>query len=124
MINDIPSIMATCVFLACKVEESHIKIENFLMEFEKLTNLKFSKETILNYEETLLKGLNFHLQILHSDSLISGFLNEFMIDKLLNEVNNELIESCLEFIQKLIQFDIIFYFPPGKFIQFIFNKVN
>ena len=50
----------TCVFLAGKVEESPVRMQNLLSVFPTLT-----KEIITSHELVLIEGLNYHLKVFH-----------------------------------------------------------
>jgi cyclin H len=71
---DIPTIIAVCIFFACKVEENYLKIENFLDDIKNYTGKEFSKEVIFDHEIILIQSIKFNLYIYHPDSYVIGFL--------------------------------------------------
>mmetsp|Transcript_1882 Transcript_1882/g.2872 ORF Transcript_1882/g.2872 Transcript_1882/m.2872 type:complete len:284 (-) Transcript_1882:49-900(-) len=74
---DISTMMITCIFLACKVEEHHVDLSQILKDMSSfLDTSTVDERNILNSEIILMKSLKFHLQVYHPFRSLDGFCDE------------------------------------------------
>lgn len=93
MENHPKHIMVTCVFLATKIEEFNVKMQQFV------NNIKGDRtkasEIVLNNELLLLHRLKYHLTISHPYRPVEGLLVDIKV---------LIVEYCILFIKILFIF--------------------
>lgn len=104
-------ILATCVYLACKVEEFNVSIGQFV------ANIKGDREKasdiILNNELLLMQQLNYHLTIHNPFRPVEGFLID--IKTRCNLANPERLRSGVdEFLEKVFLTDACLLYAPSQ----------
>ncbi len=104
-------IMYTCLFLAAKVENSFIGINNFSKAIPRTT-----PDSILQYEYLILQSLRFSLRCHHPFMPLYGFYLD--IQDLLPKVDlKRLTKSCdkaREYISESLFTDVFFLFTPPQ----------
>ncbi|XP_004925786.1 cyclin-H [Bombyx mori] len=104
-------ILATCVYLACKVEEFNVSIGQFV------ANIKGDREKasdiILNNELLLMQQLNYHLTIHNPFRPVEGFLID--IKTRCSLANPERLRSGIdEFLEKVFLTDACLLYAPSQ----------
>lgn len=104
-------ILATCVYLACKVEEFNVSIGQFV------GNLKGDRdkasEIILNNELLLMQQLNYHLTIHNPFRPVEGFLID--IKTRCSLANPERLRGGIdEFLEKVFLTDACLLYAPSQ----------
>lgn len=66
----------TCIYLACKVEESHLRLRDLEMRFSDIR-----AESIIETELLLLEGLGFHLAVHHPHRALQGFIIDITVQQ-------------------------------------------
>ncbi|XP_026763690.2 cyclin-H [Galleria mellonella] len=104
-------ILATCVYLACKVEEFNVSIGQFV------ANIKGDREKasdiILNNELLLMQQLNYHLTIHNPFRPVEGFLIDIKTRCTLP--NPERLRSGIdEFLEKVFLTDACLLYAPSQ----------
>ncbi|KAJ9583760.1 hypothetical protein L9F63_021897 [Diploptera punctata] len=101
-------ILATCVYLACKVEEFNISIQQFV------ANIKGDREKaadiILNNELLLMQQLNFHLTVHNPFRPINGYVRTRGTLK----DPDRLIPGIDELIDRSFQTDACLFYAPSQ----------
>ncbi|CAH1110324.1 unnamed protein product [Psylliodes chrysocephalus] len=104
-------IMVTCIYLACKVEEFNVSIQQFV------ANIKGDREKatdiILNNELLLMEQLSFHLSIHNSYRPVEGLLID--IKSRTNLHDPERLRSGTEhFLERALLTDTILLYSPSQ----------
>ncbi|VVC88226.1 cyclin-H [Leptidea sinapis] len=104
-------ILATCVYLACKVEEFNVSISQFV------ANIKGDREKasdiILNNELLLMQQLNYHLTIHNPFRPVEGFLIDIKTRCSLS--NPERLRTGIdEFLEKVFLTDACLLYAPSQ----------
>lgn len=104
-------IVATCVYLSCKVEEFNVSINQFV------ANIKGDREKasdiILNNELLLMQQLNYHLTIHNPFRPIEGFLIDIKTRCTL--ANPERLRTGIdEFLEKVFLTDACLLYAPSQ----------
>jgi len=104
-------IMLTCIYLACKVEESH---EDAYDLGQKMKD-PVDGSIILNSEIQLLTSLKFHLNVYHPYKPAFGFIRD-MLDKNLFGVDlaKRLENHINHLIHDSLNEDLMFLYPPSQ----------
>lgn len=104
-------ILATCVFLSCKVEEFILSIGQFV------ANIKGDREKaadiILNNELLLMKQLNYHLIVHNPYRPVEGFLIDIKTRCTLSNPER-LRPGVYEFLEKTILTDACLLYAPSQ----------
>ncbi|KAI5645878.1 cyclin-H [Phthorimaea operculella] len=104
-------ILATCVYLSCKVEEFNVSIGQFV------ANIKGDRvkatEIILNNELLLMQQLNYHLTIHNPFRPVEGFLID--IKTRCSLANPERLRTGIdEFLEKVFLTDACLLYAPSQ----------
>lgn len=104
-------ILATCVYLACKVEEFNVSIGQFV------ANIKGDREKasdiILNNEFLLMQQLNYHLTVHNPFRPVEGFLID--IKTRCSLANPERLRGGIdEFLEKVFLTDACLLYAPSQ----------
>jgi cyclin H len=103
---DPKTLMVTSIYLACKVEESHLKAKDLADRFQ------MSVDTIVETELLLLDGLGFHLTVYHPHRSLLGFILD-MTEK--NKKNyDQLRDAAKTLLNYSLLTDACFLFPPSQ----------
>jgi len=113
-------IMLTCIYLACKVEESYMSAEDLLV---KAAVADENASIILQNELVVLQGLSFHLNVYHPYRPLYGLVAD-MQEKLQaqfpqakQQIQSELHtlwEKSRTQIHNCMLTDILFLYPPSQ----------
>lgn len=110
-------ILVTCVYLACKVEEFHVTIGQFVGNI-KGDRLK-AMDIILSNELLLMRELNYYLTVHNPFRPIEGFLID--IKARCNLVNPDRLRIGIdEFVEKTYLTDVCLLYSPSQ----VNNKKN
>ncbi|CAH1117269.1 unnamed protein product [Phaedon cochleariae] len=104
-------IMVTCIYLACKVEEFNVSIQQFV------ANIKGDREKatdiILNNELLLMEQLSFHLSIHNPFRPVEGLLIDIKTRGSLQDP--ERLRSGIEhFLERSLLTDVILLYSPSQ----------
>lgn len=112
-------IMATCINLACKAEESAISLD----DLAKQTETKAT--TIVEFEVPVLEGLRFHLLVFHPYRPLRGLCKEIQKwePKIGEEVLQEVRERAVECIEKSYYTDLQLRKTPSQIACAALHKV-
>ncbi|XP_019877525.1 cyclin-H [Aethina tumida] len=104
-------IMVTCIYLACKVEEFNVSIQQFV------ANIKGDREKatdiILNNELLLMEQLNFHLCIHNPFRPVEGLLIDIKTRSTLSDPER-LRPGTEQFLERALQTDCILLYSPSQ----------
>lgn len=104
-------ILATCVYLACKVEEFNVSIQQFV------ANIKGDREKaadiILNNELLLMQQLNFHLTVHNPFRPITGLLIDIKTRGTLKDPDR-LIPGIDELLDRSFHTDACLLYAPSQ----------
>nr|XP_023027890.1 cyclin-H [Leptinotarsa decemlineata] len=104
-------IMVTCIYLACKVEEFNVSIQQFV------ANIKGDREKatdiILNNELLLMKQLNFHLSIHNPFRPVEGLLIDIKTRGSLQDPER-LRLGTEHFLERALLTDVILLYSPSQ----------
>ncbi|KAJ8923906.1 hypothetical protein NQ315_006682 [Exocentrus adspersus] len=104
-------IMVTCIYLACKVEEFNVSIQQFV------SNIKGDREKatdiILNNELLLMEQLNFHLSIHNPFRPVEGLLIDIKTRGSLHDPER-LRPGIEHFLEKALLTDAIMLYSPSQ----------
>lgn len=104
-------IMVTCVYLACKVEEFNVSIQQFV------ANIKGDREKatdiILNNELLLMEQLNFHLAIHNPFRPVEGLLIDIKTRGSLHDPER-LRQGTEQFLDRVFLTDSILLYSPSQ----------
>jgi cyclin H len=104
-------IMVTCIYLACKVEEFNVSIQQFV------GNLKGDREKatdiILNNELLLMEQLNFHLSIHNPFRPVEGLLIDIKTRCTLNDPER-LRPGTEHFLERAFLTDVVLLYSPSQ----------
>jgi len=121
MEHDITGILLTCIFLATKIEEERIPLDEFLLKLEQLVGKKLQRSPILNTEAKVLQSFQFSLFIHHPYRAISAIINDFTTSMASNSdgINlkdidwQKLYNFAIDFARETLFSDAGFFYPPG-----------
>lgn len=106
------SIMLTCIYLACKVDEAYVSAEAFGRGIQQDPKL------VLDHELTLLHGLNFDLICYGPFRAIEGFLHDIKMFTSPNEPSQETVQAlrqgCSAAVAAIFLTDAPLLFAPGQ----------
>ncbi|ENN72736.1 hypothetical protein HUJ04_013351 [Dendroctonus ponderosae] len=104
-------IMVTCIYLACKVEEFNVSIQQFV------ANIKGDREkasdVILNNELLLMEQLNFHLAIHNPFRPVEGLLIDIKTRGSLHDPER-LRQGTEQFLDRVFLTDAILLYSPSQ----------
>nr|CAI5863334.1 unnamed protein product [Callosobruchus analis] len=104
-------IMVTCIYLACKVEEFNVSIQQFV------ANIKGDREKatdiILNNELLLMEQLNFHLSIHNPFRPVEGLLIDIKTRCSLHDPER-LRQGTEHFLERALLTDAILLYSPSQ----------
>ncbi|EFA06469.1 cyclin-H [Tribolium castaneum] len=104
-------IMVTCIYLACKVEEFNVSIQQFV------ANLKGDREKatdiILNNELLLMEQLNFQLSIHNPFRPVEGLLIDIKTRCALNDPER-LRPGTEHFLERAFLTDVVLLYSPSQ----------
>ncbi|CAH0552118.1 unnamed protein product [Brassicogethes aeneus] len=104
-------VMVTCIYLACKVEEFNVTIQQFV------ANIKGDREKatdiILNNELLLMEQLNFHLCIHNPFRPVEGLLIDIKTRSTLNDPER-LRPGTEQFLERALLTDCILLYSPSQ----------
>ncbi|RZC41738.1 cyclin-H [Asbolus verrucosus] len=104
-------IMVTCIYLACKVEEFNVSIQQFV------ANLKGDREKatdiILNNELLLMEQLNFHLSVHNPFRPVEGLLIDIKTRCTLNDPER-LRPGTEHFLERALLTDVVLLYSPSQ----------
>ncbi|KAJ3648409.1 hypothetical protein Zmor_020214 [Zophobas morio] len=104
-------IMVTCIYLACKVEEFNVSIQQFV------ANLKGDREKatdiILNNELLLMEQLSFHLAIHNPFRPVEGLLIDIKTRCSLNDPER-LRPGTEHFLERAFLTDVVLLYSPSQ----------
>ncbi|KAL1501000.1 hypothetical protein ABEB36_006407 [Hypothenemus hampei] len=104
-------IMVTCIYLACKVEEFNVSIQQFV------ANIKGDREKaadiILNNELLLMEQLNFHLAIHNPFRPVEGLLIDIKTRGSLHDPER-LRQGTEQFLERVFLTDAILLYAPSQ----------
>lgn len=104
-------ILATCVYLACKVEEFNVSIGQFVANIK--GDRDKASDIILNNELLLMQQLNYHLTIHNPFRPVEGFLID--IKTRCSLANPERLRSGIdEFLEKVFLTDACLVYAPSQ----------
>lgn len=104
-------ILATCVYLACKVEEFNVSISQFVANLR--GDRDKASEIILNNELLLMQQLNYHLTVHNPFRPVEGFLID--IKTRCSLANPERLRSGIdEFLDKVFLTDACLLYAPSQ----------
>lgn len=104
-------ILATCVYLACKVEEFNVSIGQFVANIK--GDRDKASDIILNNELLLMQQLNYHLTIHNPFRPVEGFLID--IKTRCNLANPERLRGGIdEFLEKVFLTDACLIYAPSQ----------
>lgn len=104
-------ILATCVYLACKVEEFNVSIGQFVANIK--GDRDKASDIILNNELLLMQQLNYHLTIHNPFRPVEGFLID--IKTRCSLANPERLRSGIdEFLEKVFLTDACLIYAPSQ----------
>lgn len=104
-------ILATCVYLACKVEEFNVSIGQFVANIK--GDRDKASDIILNNELLLMQQLNYHLTIHNPFRPVEGFLID--IKTRCSLANPERLRSGIdEFLEKVFWTDACLLYAPSQ----------
>ncbi|KMT13733.1 hypothetical protein BVRB_4g081110 isoform C [Beta vulgaris subsp. vulgaris] len=116
------SVMLTCIYLACKIEESHVSAE------ELGKGIQQDHRMILDNEVLVLQSLGFDLIVYTPYRSIDGFINDMedfcyatngQVDML-----QELHQRAIFEADKAMLTDAPLLFPPGQLALAVLRKAN
>ncbi|XP_001632226.2 cyclin-H [Nematostella vectensis] len=103
-----------CLFMACKVEEYNISVENFVQILPRDRREKVM-DFILAHELLLMERLDFHLTIHHPFRPMEGFLIDIKMYLSEGKVNPESWRiKAEEFLLRAMRTDVAFHFSPSQ----------
>lgn len=104
-------ILATCVYLACKVEEFNVSIGQFVANIK--GDRDKASDIILNNELLLMQQLNYHLTIHNPFRPVEGFLID--IKTRCSLANPERLRTGIdEFLEKVFLTDACLVYAPSQ----------
>lgn len=104
-------ILATCVYLSCKVEEFNVSINQFVANVKGDRNK--ASDIILNNELLLMQQLNYHLTIHNPFRPVEGFLIDIKTRCTLE--NPERLRTGIdEFLEKVFLTDACLLYAPSQ----------
>lgn len=104
-------ILATCVYLACKVEEFNVSIGQFVANIK--GDRDKASDIILNNELLLMQQLNYHLTVHNPFRPVEGFLID--IKTRCSLANPERLRSGIdEFLEKVFLTDACLVYAPSQ----------
>jgi cyclin H len=109
---DVNILMLTCIFLASKIEENRLKLDDYLRQVEALTKSSIEKNEIRKTELILLQGLQFDLIVYHPYRSLHGIIHDFFEPDRQGEAT-ELYENAKKFIRESYKTDVSFLYAPG-----------
>lgn len=105
-------ILLTCLYVACKVEEVNIHIDNFVRILEadhkKLTNV------ILTFELLVLQKLHYHLIVHNPYRSLEGLFIDLKTRSELKESAERLRKEAEKFLEKAMFTDACLIFAPSQ----------
>eukprot|EP00899_Mesostigma_viride_P025841 jgi/Mesvir1/6441/Mv19524-RA.1 len=107
------AIMLTCVYLACKTEESYVSVEEFGRGVQQ------NPDAVLRHELPVLEALDFELVVFAPHRALRGFLHDFKVEqaKLGNVLSAEKLKECTsvanKFADRIMLSDAVLLHPPG-----------
>lgn len=103
--------LATCIFLACKVEEFNIPLNQFVSNFK--GNKEKASQAILSYELLLMQKLNYCLMVHNVYKPIEGFLLDLKVRSHLKDADK--LRSHMDaLIDKLYLTDACLLYTPSQ----------
>ncbi|XP_062873481.1 cyclin-H [Trichomycterus rosablanca] len=109
------TIMLTCAYLSCKVDEFNVSITQFVGNLqEKPDHQERALEHILEYELLLIQQLNFHLVVHNPYRPLEGFLIDLKTRYPLLENPEMLRKSAEDFLNRAAMTDTGLLFSPSQ----------
>ncbi|KAJ2686544.1 hypothetical protein IWW39_003554 [Coemansia spiralis] len=113
------SIMLTCFYLATKVENSFMKIEDFIRplaaaEAKRGSKTQTKSEDVLGLEFIVIQSLQFELAVHHPYRAAYGFyldMQTFIDEK---DALRETYDRTSHFIDKSLHTDLVFHYQPSQ----------
>ncbi|KAI9482355.1 hypothetical protein LPJ78_004000 [Coemansia sp. RSA 989] len=113
------TIMFTCLYLATKVENSFMKIEDFiwpLQDFEKRTSgqVKTKNDDILGYEFVVIQSLQFELAVHHPYRPAYGFFLD--MQAYFDDISQlkTIYDRAQQLIGTSLFTDLVFFYQPSQ----------
>ncbi|KAL0979745.1 hypothetical protein UPYG_G00189050 [Umbra pygmaea] len=110
------TIMLTCAYLSCKVDEFNVSSTQFVGNLvqESVSGQERALEQILEYELLLIQQLNFHLVVHNPYRPLEGLLIDLKTRYPLLENPESLRKSADDFLTRVTLTDIGLLFPPSQ----------
>ncbi|CAD5114679.1 DgyrCDS3725 [Dimorphilus gyrociliatus] len=107
-------IMITCIFLACKVEEYYVSIQNF-SSYCKLMPKEACEKIVRDNELLVMLKLHYHLTIYKPYKAVDGFLLDIRTRCKDVKFNFERVQKiALEFIDRSLHTDVFLLYSPSQ----------
>eukprot|EP01121_Diplochlamys_sp_Union-15-3_P017971 TRINITY_DN6442_c0_g1_i1.p1 TRINITY_DN6442_c0_g1~~TRINITY_DN6442_c0_g1_i1.p1 ORF type:complete len:246 (-),score=33.21 TRINITY_DN6442_c0_g1_i1:22-759(-) len=119
MVHDVLAIMATCVYLACKAEETRIPAKDICAKIKGVT-----VDSIIEKELVVLTALKFHLTIYTPYRPLHGFILDFQEKQKISSINTDFYEKARTFVTYSILNDLSFIYPSGQIALAALSKVS
>ncbi|KAI1900421.1 hypothetical protein AGOR_G00049770 [Albula goreensis] len=109
------TIMLTCAYLACKVDEFNVSSSQFVGNLQETpAGQEKALEQILEYELLLIQQLNFHLVVHNPYRPIEGFLIDLKTRYLTLENPEVLRKASDDFLNRATKTDASLLFSPSQ----------
>lgn len=107
-------IMITCIFLACKVEEYYVSIQNFASNCS-LMPKEACEKVVRDNELLVMLKLHYHLTIYKPYKAIDGFLLDIRTRCKDVKFNFERVQKiALEFVDRSLHTDVFLLYSPSQ----------
>ncbi|VDN08058.1 unnamed protein product [Thelazia callipaeda] len=107
------SVMMSCLFLAAKVDEFNISIDDFVKNLRSGT-AKSNAETILSFEPQIMLKLRYHLTVHAPFRPFEGHLIEMKTCSLLGFDLEQVRPHANDFFKKALFGDVMLLYPPSQ----------
>eukprot|EP00761_Pharyngomonas_kirbyi_P003749 gb/GECH01003753.1/.p1 GENE.gb/GECH01003753.1/~~gb/GECH01003753.1/.p1 ORF type:complete len:364 (+),score=81.18 gb/GECH01003753.1/:1-1092(+) len=107
--------LVTCIYIACKVEEDRVRLDNFLQQISELTQQTFDERSIMDHEIHVLQTMNFDLIVFHPYRSIDGFLYDMQstLGTYASENMKRIREKAYHITTGSMRSDAALIYPPG-----------
>lgn len=107
------NIGVTCAYLACKIDEFNVPIDQFIKNVK--GDCRKAQKTVLSNELLLMKKLKFHLSVHLPFRAVEGFLIDLRARyPPARDKTNLMVEEIDDFLEKSMYTDACFLFAPSQ----------
>ncbi|VDK53407.1 unnamed protein product [Anisakis simplex] len=107
------SVMMACFYLAAKVDEFNLSIQDFIKNLRSGT-AKTNAETILSLEPEIMSKLNYHLTVHAPFRPFEGHLIDMKTHSLLGFDLEQVRPHSSDFFKKALLSDVMLLYPPSQ----------